>query len=240
MNPDRDAPLPTSSRDLIMRNRITGVTDMSLSRRKLMLAVAGTFATSIAAGETLKATPQETFGPYFPVHPPRELDADLTRVAGQSSRALGQVIELGGRVLRVDGTPVAGAEIEIWQANAAGRYAHPMDRNPAPLDPAFQGVAKIRSGADGSWRILTVKPGAYPDGSGGKRAPHVHFDVVADDYRLVTQMYFPGEPLNATDMLITTMEARHRDIGAATCREVPSTSTDTLRYAWDIVLPKQA
>ena len=111
---------------------------------------------------------------------------------GGKGRALGQIIDLSGRVLRTDGSPVSGARLEIWQANAAGRYTNPIDKNPAPVDPNFEGVALLKSAADGSYRILTVKPGAYPDPAGGMRAPHIHFDV----HRIYTdwlyKCIFPG------------------------------------------------
>ena len=153
---------------------------------------------------------------------PRYHGFDLTRIPRHPGRALGQVIELSGRVLNVDGSPVKGAALEIWQANAAGRYANPIDKNPAPLDPNFQGVALLHTTAQGRYRILTVKPGAYPDPSGGMRTPHIHFDVTSDDYRLVAQMYFPGEALNEKDILMSTMPARHRDPALTICKAVNS------------------
>lgn len=210
---------------------------MIISRRSVVIGLgAGVFASRAAAAEHLRPTPQETFGPYFPVSMPADHDFDLTRVAGRPGRAAGQVIDLGGRVLRVDGSPVKDAAISIWQANAAGRYAHPMDKNQAPLDPNFQGAALVRTTAEGRYRVVTVKPGAYPDPAGGMRTPHIHFDVTADDYRLVTQMYFPGEALNERDILMSTMAARHRDPGLTVCKEVAACEPGVLRFEWDIVL----
>lgn len=178
----------------------------------------------------------KTFGPYFPVRTPRYHDFDLTRIPGHRGRALGQIIELSGRVLNVDGAPVNDAALEIWQANAAGRYANPIDKNPAPLDPNFLGVALLHTTAQGRYRILTVKPGAYPDSAGGMRTPHIHFDVTSDAYRLVAQMYFPGEALNEKDILISTMPARHRDPALTICKSVESQQTGVLKFEWDIVL----
>jgi protocatechuate 3,4-dioxygenase, beta subunit len=213
---------------------------MKISRRNVVIGVtAGAFSLrSIAAEAQLRPTPQETFGPYFPVRIPQHHGFDLAHIPGQTGHALGQIIDLSGRVLRTDGTAVSGARIEIWQANAAGRYVNPIDKNPAPLDPNFEGVALLKSAADGRYRILTVKPGAYPDPAGGMRAPHMHFDVTSDEYRLVTQMYFPGEPLNDKDILVSTMPARHRDVALATCRAADSHEPDVLKFEWDIVLMK--
>ena len=210
---------------------------MTISRRTVIIGMgAGAFAVRAGATELLRPTPQETFGPYFPVRMPRYHEFDLTRIPGRSGRASGQVIEVSGRVLRTDGSPVKGAVLEIWQANAAGRYANPIDKNPAPLDPNFQGVALLRTTAQGRYRILTVKPGAYPDPAGGMRTPHIHFDVTSDDYRLVAQMYFPGEALNEKDILISTMPARHRDPALTICRAVDSHLPAVLKFEWDMVL----
>jgi protocatechuate 3,4-dioxygenase, beta subunit len=211
---------------------------MNISRRSVVIGL-GSGALAIGstdATELLRPTPQETFGPYFPVRTPAYHDFDLTRIPGRPSRALGQVIEVSGRVLRTDGSRVNGAAIEIWQANAAGRYSHPIDKNPAPLDPNFEGVALLHTDDEGRYRILTVKPGAYPDPAGGMRTPHIHFDVTSDDYRLVAQMYFPGEDLNEKDILVATMPARHRDPALSTCKSVKSLEPGTLKFEWDIVL----
>ena len=213
---------------------------MKISRRNVIIGVgAGAISLRTIASEAqLRPTPQETFGPYFPVYAPRHHGFDLAHMPGGKGRALGQIIDLSGRVLRTDGSPVSGARLEIWQANAAGRYTNPIDKNPAPVDPNFEGVALLKSAADGRYRILTVKPGAYPDPAGGMRAPHIHFDVTSDQYRLVTQMYFPGEPLNDTDILVSTMPARHRDVALATCKSVDSRDSAVLKFEWDIVLLK--
>ena len=210
---------------------------MTLSRRTVVKCLAGAMAVpAAAAAGTLAPTPQETLGPFFPVRTPAEHGFDLTRVGGRHGRPKGQMIEVSGRVLRTDGSPVAKAMIEIWQANAAGRYINPVDKNPAPLDPAFKGVALLRASADGAYRILTIKPGPYPDPAGGMRTPHIHFEVTAGDYRLVTQMYFPGEPLNEKDLLISTMQGRARNPALATCRAVESSGPEVLAYQWDIVM----
>jgi protocatechuate 3,4-dioxygenase beta subunit len=211
---------------------------MTISRRTVVVGLgAGAFAIGSAdAAELLRPTPQETFGPFFPVRTAPRHDFDLTRIPGRPGRALGQVIEVSGRVLRMDGSPVKGAAMEVWQANAAGRYAHPLDKNPAPLDPSFEGVALLHTTEEGRYRILTVKPGAYPDPAAGMRTPHIHFDVTSDDYRVVAQMYFPNEALNAKDILFSTMPARHRDPALATCKSAESHEPGILNFEWDVVL----
>jgi protocatechuate 3,4-dioxygenase beta subunit len=135
-------------------------------------------------------------------------------------------------MLNTRGEPVADAVLEIWQANAAGRYAHPGDDNKAPLDPNFQGYARIRTGADGSYRFKTVNPGPYAG-----RTRHIHFDVKGRNTRLVTQMYFEGDPLNEKDGLLKRRSAESRK--TLISRPVTPTGTqerDALVVTWDIVL----
>jgi protocatechuate 3,4-dioxygenase beta subunit len=215
---------------------------MAITRRN---AVTGggafTVASLAAAGPAsaqvkLAPTGQETLGPYYPVRAPTSHDFDLTHYPGRGGSALGQVIQLTGRVLDTSGRPLPAAAITVWQANAAGRYTNPVDKNPAPLDPNFLGVASFGVAADGSYRLRTIKPGAYPEPSGTLRTPHVHFDVVNADYRLATQMYFPGESLNATDLLLSTLASRHRDPSAAICRPAATSEPGVLAFTWDIVL----
>ena len=105
-------------------------------------------------------------------------------------------------MLNLDGEPVRNVPITVWQANTFGRYDHGNDPNPAPLDPNFVGCVGIRSDDDGVYRIKTVKPGAYPAGPDWMRPPHIHFEVHGRFERLITQMYFPDEPLNASDRLL--------------------------------------
>jgi protocatechuate 3,4-dioxygenase, beta subunit len=146
----------------------------------------------------------EIIGPFYPVEKPVDQDADMTLVDGKSERAQGEVINLSGRVLARNGVPIAGAILEIWQANANGRYAHKGDKNPAPLDPNFEGYARIVTNSDGRYSLKTIKPGAYPVPGGWMRAPHIHFDVTGRNTRLVTAMYFEGEALNDQDKVLKT------------------------------------
>jgi protocatechuate 3,4-dioxygenase, beta subunit len=213
---------------------------MKISRRD---ALVGAFATSLAgsavmthAQEHLEPTGQETLGPFYPVRAPVSHDLDLTHYPGRQGRALGQLVQITGRILDTSGRPLPQAQLKIWQANSAGRYTNPVDKNPAPLDPNFLGVASFGVDADGSFRLRTVKPGAYPEPSGTMRAPHVHFDVINADYRLAAQMYFPGEKLNRNDLLFSTLSARHRDPMGAVCKPASTSEPGVLAYTWDIIL----
>lgn len=213
------------------------------SRRRLLqmaaavgsLALAGRAVSALAA--PLRRTPAQILGPFYPVLKPLDQDADLTMVRGREGRARGQVVHVAGRVLDSRGRPVGDARIEVWQANARGRYAHASDRHDAPLDPGFEGYALLRTDGDGRYRFKTIKPGAYPDdGSGAMRAPHIHFDVCGRINRLVTQMYFANEPLNDSDRFLRTAGARRSQLIVATT-PLPHEHGDTALLAtWDIVL----
>ena len=139
------------------------------------------------------------------VYPLSELPqtADLTRVSGRSGRAEGQVLNVTGRVLNLAGEPVRNAKIEVWQANTYGRYTHPSDPNPAPLDPNFEGSAILNTDAEGRYRFKTIKPAAYPAGPNRMR-PALHFQVSGRQDRLITQMYFEGDPYNQTDPFLNS------------------------------------
>ncbi len=131
-------------------------------------------------------------------------------IAGHgAARAIGQLMHLRVRVVDEDGAPVGGAVVEIWQANAAGRYIHPNDDDHAPPDANFYGAARLVTDASGCFTLRTVKPGAYPvPASGGWwRPPHIHFSFFGKVWlsRLVTQMYFPGEPLNGQDRILNSV-----------------------------------
>jgi len=212
---------------------------MAISRRDTITGALVTplLAASASAQAKLKPTGQETLGPFYPVRAPASHDTDMTHYPGhKGGRALGQVIQLTGRVLDTSGRPLPKAALTVWQANAAGRYTNPVDSNPAPLDPNFLGVVSFHVGADGSYRLRTVKPGAYPEPSGTLRTPHVHFDVVNTDYRLITQMYFPGEALNGKDLLLSTLAARHRDPALSICKPATASEPGLLAFTFDIVM----
>ena len=144
----------------------------------------------------LPRTPPQILGPFYPfMHTPTD-SGDLT-CGGQ---ARGTVLYLSGRVLTDKGAPVAGARVEIWQANAAGRYLHPNDENTeAPVDEKFQGFAVTMTDEKGRYAFKTVRPAAYPASPGRWRPAHIHFSVTAKYEQLVTQMYFKGDRWNETD-----------------------------------------
>jgi protocatechuate 3,4-dioxygenase beta subunit len=133
----------------------------------------------------------------------RPLDHDLTRNGVRTGAVLGERIIVTGRVLDDGGRPVPDTLIEIWQANACGRYIHKLDQHDAPLDPNFTGAGRVLTDGTGTYRFVTVRPGAYPwkNHANAWRPAHIHFSVFGDAFpsRLVTQMYFPGDPLLALD-----------------------------------------
>lgn len=195
------------------------------------IATAGlVLATGVRASQLKPLTAESPMGPFFPLDVPPDSDADLTWLKGHSQRASGQVVEISGRVLDLKGNPIAGARLDLWQANAAGRYAHPADIAKAPLDPHFQGFASVVSDAKGDWRIVTIKPGGY-DSPIGNRPPHIHFDVRGKSHRNVAQLYFPEEADgNAKDTLYKALGAE-----AGTSLAVRNAG-DPNKYVWDIVL----
>ena len=199
-----------------------------VSRRAFGIGALAGVAAAPAALAAPPITAESPIGPFFPVSYRGERDADLTHIAGHASRARGQVIQITGRVLDRLGKPVSGAQVKLWQANAAGRYAHPQDPAVMPLDPDFQGYADLVTGADGSWSLTTVKPGSY-DSPIGRRPSHIHFDVSGREARTILQLYFPEDaPANAVDPL-------YKQLGSDAPTSVASALGDW-RYGWDIVL----
>ena len=146
-------------------------------------------------------------------------------VKGGTAHAQGQLLYLMGQVLDVKGTPIKGVQVEIWQANAAGRYDHPSDGNPAPLDPNFQGYGVAVTDADGRYRFKTIKPGSYPVTRGWVRPPHIHYELTGRKDKHVTQIWFPDEPLNAQDRLFDRLSPAARQ--KLTCKiEAPAGSME--------------
>jgi len=170
-----------------------------------------------------------------------EDDADLTTNAGTGGEAIGQRSIITGRVLDDNGAPIPDALIEIWQANSCGRYMHWREVDfPAPLDPNFLGVGQCRTNADGAYRFLTVKPGPYPWGNhhNAWRPAHIHFSLLgpALTTRLVTQMYFPDDPLFEFDPIFQAVPPHARDRLISTYDHEITTPNWALGYRWDIVL----
>ena len=137
---------------------------------------------------------------------------DLSRSAADAPKATGQLIQVSGRITDEDGSPLAGAVVEIWQANSAGKYIHDMDRHNAPIDPNFTGEGRLVTDAEGNFEFFSIKPGAYPVLESGWwwRPPHIHFSILGRSWmdRFVTQIFFPGEPLNETDLLLNAVSER--------------------------------
>jgi protocatechuate 3,4-dioxygenase beta subunit len=177
--------------------------------------------------------------PVFGDETVRPGDHDLTRQ--HRGEPLGERILVTGRVLESDGRPVRGALVEIWQANAAGRYVHVVDRHPAPIDPNFTGAGRCLTDEDGRYEFVTVKPGAYPwkNHPNAWRPAHIHFSLFGRAFtdRLVTQMYFPGDPLFDYDPIFQSVRdprARERLIARF---DLDTTQEDwALGYRFDIVL----
>jgi protocatechuate 3,4-dioxygenase beta subunit len=183
------------------------------SRRTALQSALGALALGGAAPllAGAGATPAQVEGPFFPIRKQPDTDADLTRIDGRDGRAQGERVDVHGQVLDEDGMPVAGALVDVWQANAHGRYAHEADPNPAPLDPDFQGWARLTTDAEGRYRVRTIIPGSYPVRDGWARPPHIHFKVARRGYReLITQMYFAGNALNDVDRLLLAVPEAER------------------------------
>jgi protocatechuate 3,4-dioxygenase beta subunit len=187
----------------------------------------------------LAPTRSETTGPLLGDLRHGPLQHDLTRQ--HAGEPLGERITVSGRLLDDGGRPVRDSLVEIWQANAAGRYRHRMDRWPAPLDPNFSGGGRCVTDADGCYEFVTIKPGPYPWGNhpNAWRPAHIHFSLLgrAFSQRLVTQMYFPGDPLFAFDPIFNAVRdprARERLVARFSMRR--SQENWALAYEFDIVL----
>ncbi|HEX2646775.1 MAG TPA: protocatechuate 3,4-dioxygenase subunit beta [Candidatus Dormibacteraeota bacterium] len=178
-------------------------------------------------------------GPAFGRTSVRPEDADLTRQ--HAGAPLGERIIISGRVTDSDGRPVRHALVEVWQANAAGRYVDPADDHPAPLDPNFTGAGRCVTDHGGRYRFVTVKPGAYPwrNHVNAWRPAHVHFSLFGPSLgsRLVTQMYFPGDPLIPLDPILSSIaDPRGRQLLVAKFDLDTTIPEWALGYRWDIAL----
>jgi protocatechuate 3,4-dioxygenase, beta subunit len=187
----------------------------------------------------LPRTLSEKTGPVFGHGLIGPHDSDLTTQS--PGEPLGERIIVHGRVLDEDGRPVPEALVELWQANAAGRYRHRVDQHHAPLDPNFTGCGRMLAGKDGSYRFKTIKPGAYPwaNHHNAWRPAHIHFSLFGAGIlsRLVTQMYFPGDPLQPLDPIFLSIadeRARNRLVSHL---DMDTTEENyALAFRFDIVL----
>jgi len=188
----------------------------------------------------LKASLGELRQPVYGHSAVGELDHDLTRNARRNGEPLGERMILTGQVLDERRRPVRNTLVEIWQANAAGRYVHKVDQHDAPLDPNFLGAGRCMTDNEGRYRFLTIKPGAYPWGNhpNAWRPQHIHFSLFGHHFgsRLVTQMYFPGDPLIPFDPIMagTPEKARNRLISDFSLDVTEEGYA--LGYVFDIVL----
>jgi protocatechuate 3,4-dioxygenase beta subunit len=207
-----------------------------LSRRHLLrslLLTTGGVITGAVYAEALTLTPRQTEGPYYPDHLPLDQDNDLTRILGGQAPAGGLVTEFGGRLLDVDGRPVADSVIELWQADQNGCYIHSRG---APAgkerDPHFQGYGKIITNAKGEYRFRTIQPGLYTG-----RTRHFHIAVNRNGERLLTtQLYFAGEPKNEKDGVLRSIRDEVQRLSVI--REFKPVSPDGKEQVatWDIVV----
>jgi protocatechuate 3,4-dioxygenase beta subunit len=180
------------------------------------------------------ATPQQTEGPFYPTSFPADMDNDLVQVRGQTAQAMGTVLHLQGRVLDLDGRPVQGAMVEIWQCDAQGLYDHPRQPGRERRDSAFQGYGRMLAGGDGAYSFRTLKPVAYPG-----RAPHIHFKVAISNGRLLTsQFYIAGEPGNERDSVFraAARDPRQRERIEMRLAPAPGLEPGALATTMDIVV----
>jgi protocatechuate 3,4-dioxygenase beta subunit len=204
------------------------------------------YGSSIKRGPLKKLVPiqqtlSEVTGPLFSGI---RLDAgedDLTRIASSAEEALGERIIVVGRVLDEDDKPVPNTLIEIWQANAAGRYRHPVDQHNAPLDPNFMGAGRCLTNDRGEYRYLTIKPGAYPwlNHPNAWRPAHIHLSLFGPSFvtRLVTQFFFPGDPLISLDPILNSVPTKSgRERLMSSYAHDVSEPEFALGYRFDIVL----
>jgi protocatechuate 3,4-dioxygenase beta subunit len=187
----------------------------------------------------MRHTLSELTGPVYGHETEREGDADLTRQ--HSGEPLGERIIVHGHVRDEDGRGVPNSLVEIWQANSCGRYVHVRDQHPAPLDPNFTGAGRTVSDAAGYYRFVTIKPGAYPWGNhhNAWRPAHIHLSVFGHSFvtRLVTQMYFPNDPLFPFDPIFNSVPDEKARARMVSSFDLENTQPEwALCYRFDIVL----
>ncbi len=191
---------------------------------------------------SLQNSLSEVTGPVFGQNELRPLDNDLLRnYAREGGEPIGERVILHGRVLDGNARPVPGVLVEVWQANGAGRYRHKNDRYEAPIDPNFGGCGRTLTDAEGRYAFRTVKPGPYPyrNRVNDWRPAHIHFSLFGQNFlsRLVTQMYFPGDPLQRLDPIMNAVADRESRERLVCAFDVDLTQPDwALGFRWDIVL----
>jgi protocatechuate 3,4-dioxygenase, beta subunit len=188
----------------------------------------------------IRQTLSELTGPVYGHDALQALDTDLTRNALKTAEPIGERIVVTGRVLDENGRPQPNMLIEIWQANAAGRYVHVADQHPAPIDPNFLGAGRCVTDSEGRYKFYTIKPGAYPWGNhqNAWRPAHIHFSLFGHSIatRLVTQMYFPGDPLLAYDPIYQGVPSASRELLISRFMLDHTEPQFALGYEFDFVL----
>ena len=209
-----------------------------IPRRRMLggfvVSAAGFSLSRLSVAAALAPTPAQTTGPFYPLALPRDSDSDLIHVAGRDGTARGTVTYVSGRVLDLDGRPVSGARVEIWQCDANGRYHYVRDeRGGPPLDENFQGYGQTATDETGGYRFVTIRPVSYPG-----RTPHIHFAVSGPGLpRLVTQMYVAGEAQNERDgVLMSVRDPAARSRLIVPLRPAPEAEKGALAGTFDIVL----
>jgi protocatechuate 3,4-dioxygenase, beta subunit len=213
-----------------------------LARRKLIfssLALAG--ASSLlrlpaSAAGTLPPTPRQTPGPFYPLSLPQDADNDLVHVSGHQGTAQGRITKITGRILDLNGRPVPGARVEIWQCDANGLYHYVRDnRGDQTRDENFQGYGATVTNRSGGYQFLTIKPVSYPG-----RTPHIHFAVSQSGFeRFITQMYVAGEARNESDpVLMGVRDPAARARLMVAFRPSSDLDPDGLSGVFDIVLDR--
>lgn len=168
-------------------------------------------ATSAMDSCDFKPTAKQPLGPFYPMQFPNDIDVDLTRVKGKATRATGVVVVIEGIITDDYCKPVQGAIVEIWQACHTGKYNHPSDTSDTPLDHDFQYYGTMRTNQKGEYAFKTIRPGSYQASEEWRRPPHIHYKVSLRGYReLVTQLYFEGNDLNHTDLILNDLQIEDR------------------------------
>jgi protocatechuate 3,4-dioxygenase beta subunit len=188
----------------------------------------------------LKKVLTENTGPVFKDFDFGILDNDLTKNSIKNGEPIGERIVVHGKVMNEKGQPMPHTLIEIWQANAAGRYVHKVDQHDAPLDPNFLGTGRCMTDSEGNYKFYTIKPGAYPWGNhpNAWRPNHIHFSLFGNEIssRLITQMYFPGDPLLGYDPIYQAVKAKGRELLISKFDLDITEPNFALGYRFDIVL----
>lgn len=205
----------------------------SFTRRRFLLGTAGLMAMPSLGvlAKPLALTPAQTPGPFYPVELPLDDDNDLTHIKGQAGSAQGTIADLTGKVLDINGKPVSGIRIEIWQCDANGRYHHPRDSSNQPLDTNFQGHGQGLTDFQGRYRFRTIRPVPYPG-----RTPHIHVAVFPEATEpFVTQLYIADEPRNADDFLFQRIPSEQRHLVVTPFKPISGAGAEVAAQ-WDMVL----